>query len=470
MQMLARKAVAQGSSLQATLYLRDHVWQLSSHQRFFLLPVFYQNLDPTHIPTLDRLDSPVPLHSIHVSKGYTSLLALFAMENLPLDIFAAIWPRIWIWVDFVQTYCEYLYLSDSFSPSPPDICFAFFLFIVPYFRDNAATDLMARSPGLRFVVARAWTVLVEIRKPEVLRVAFPGLAEFIFGPLVDNDRGHIQELIDGIGGELVHVASLVMRSLHILLGEIESTVSVLNSFALHGIVSFVMKVDVCMGMQEEASEAGPLSAQLLSRGIACDNLQCNKIRGKNTFRRCAQCCSVYYCSETCQAFDWRHGGHRDLCESYQMICLTKYDGLSPHDRAFFRALLHHDYQALKADIFARMLRFMNEKPGQRLVVLFDYRLGPVSVTVEEFLAPCEHPQLPYQVPGAPSCEGRLEVNVMQVGLGRTTLCWFIPMRRDSTQVYDSLQRIARELPQEQQISETVLQSMLSVSAEGIEIH
>ncbi|KAF7372375.1 hypothetical protein MVEN_00097800 [Mycena venus] len=59
---------------------------------------------------------------------------------------------------------------------------------------------------------------------------------------------------------------------------------------------------------------------------ACDNLQCNKIGGKNTFRRCAQCCSVYYCCKACQAFDWRRGGHRELCEWFQMSCLSKYNG------------------------------------------------------------------------------------------------------------------------------------------------
>ncbi|KAJ7495031.1 hypothetical protein FB451DRAFT_1387125 [Mycena latifolia] len=392
---------------------------------------------------------------------------------------------------------------------------------------------------------QAWTYLVESRNPQVLRITFPDLAGFILGPLVGDNLLHVKEMLDGIG-DLTDVASLVMRSLNILLGDSASSASLQNSFALHGIMSFIAKVDACMVGCEEESEIGTLSALLVSRGIvktlalgarractdfnaeiisaclallarllstppgydelptairegllrttvlcgtrgidasftpyfpillgtvlptslvyyavlaeiekallrvaditstndfrrssmftewqkftelaplkACDNIRCHEIRGKDMFRRCAECANAYYCSAACRSFDWRHGGHWALCESYLLSCLGKHDSMPPRDRAFLRALLHHDYEASKAETYSRILRFMHGNPMQPLI---------------PFIAPDDHDgRLAYEVSRPSARPGRIEPHLMQVPIVGSSL----------PKVHDSLQCIARELP------------------------
>ncbi|KAJ7111691.1 hypothetical protein C8R44DRAFT_742077 [Mycena epipterygia] len=120
------------------------------------------------------------------------------------------------------------------------------------------------------MVRGAWTFLVEsCRNPEVLDIAFPDLATFLLGPLVGEDPRSLQELMDGVGGNLEDVASLVMRSWQVLVGDSASTALVDSAFGLHGITAFTVHVDSMLTLDEESddSDPGPLTALLLCRGI-----------------------------------------------------------------------------------------------------------------------------------------------------------------------------------------------------------
>ncbi|KAJ7637433.1 hypothetical protein B0H17DRAFT_1217093 [Mycena rosella] len=269
-QRLARKVVEPTATLQDTLRLRDHLQQLPGHQQPSLLPIFYMTLDQEHIPSLDQLDSPVPLSNDHISRVYTSLLAVYALPNLPPDVFAVIFPRIVLWVQFLQTYCHYLDLAPCLPhgvpPSQNEICFTFFLFIGTFLDDEASTQTINRTLGVRFLVGRAWTFLVQSRNPTVLRIAFPDLTAFILH-LVRDDPSRLQEFMDGIGEKLADVATLVMQSLQIVLGDNAFTGSMPDSYALHGIISLMANIDFMLVPEEESEILGPLSELLLARGI-----------------------------------------------------------------------------------------------------------------------------------------------------------------------------------------------------------
>ena len=44
-----------------------------------------------------------------------------------------------------------------------------------------------------------------------------------------------------------------------------------------------------------------------------NNNSSNNGNGSTTMKRCSQCQAVYYCSRLCQEWDWRNGGHKQVC-------------------------------------------------------------------------------------------------------------------------------------------------------------
>ncbi|KAJ6536909.1 hypothetical protein B0H19DRAFT_379486 [Mycena capillaripes] len=75
---------------------------------------------------------------------------------------------------------------------------------------------------------------------------------------------------------------------------------------------------------------------------ACDNLDCGKIDRRNTFKVCAACRDAAYCSEHCQAADWR-AGHKDVCHRLRSDRIQHPDMLTTRGKSFLRALLTDDY-------------------------------------------------------------------------------------------------------------------------------
>ncbi|KAJ7685950.1 hypothetical protein B0H17DRAFT_16671 [Mycena rosella] len=109
---------------------------------------------------------------------------------------------------------------------------------------------------------------------------------------------------------------------------------------------------------------------------ACDNLECPEVRNDEELRRCSACQSAFYCSHPCQIADWT-AGHRKLCPSQK-----DFGHLSTPDRAFLRALLHHDYEAARAEILAAQLRFLRaHPPGTLFFVTFNYAAGRLRFEV-----------------------------------------------------------------------------------------
>ncbi|KAG6809763.1 hypothetical protein H0H92_014822 [Tricholoma furcatifolium] len=47
----------------------------------------------------------------------------------------------------------------------------------------------------------------------------------------------------------------------------------------------------------------------------CSRKGCRRVFEFNTFKRCAGCECVYYCSVECQSSDWSDGGHRSYCKN-----------------------------------------------------------------------------------------------------------------------------------------------------------
>ncbi|KAJ6587471.1 hypothetical protein DFH09DRAFT_1359192 [Mycena vulgaris] len=120
---------------------------------------------------------------------------------------------------------------------------------------------------------------------------------------------------------------------------------------------------------------------LLTLRRACDNLEAHLLEEVRTeaLRRCTARKSAFYCSRPCQGADWK-AGHRQLCPSASAQ-LSPWVPIFPEDGPFMRALLHHDYEAARADILARLIRFADVQPGTPMFVKFDYLVGRMAFVV-----------------------------------------------------------------------------------------
>ncbi|KAJ7493891.1 hypothetical protein FB451DRAFT_1491425 [Mycena latifolia] len=118
----------------------------------------------------------------------------------------------------------------------------------------------------------------------------------------------------------------------------------------------------------------------LGDGADCRDETCPEIRTDDDLRRCSACQNAFYCSQACQTADWA-AGHRKLCARPANAHYKAAAHLSASDRAFLRALLHHDYTAARAELLCAQLRFARAYPGTPCLVTFDYSGGRLRRTV-----------------------------------------------------------------------------------------
>ncbi|KAJ6490877.1 hypothetical protein C8R45DRAFT_1073614 [Mycena sanguinolenta] len=152
---------------------------------------------------------------------------------------------------------------------------------------------------------------------------------------------------------------------------------------------------------------------VLTRIKVCDDLKCAQIRPKEQLKRCGGCLTAFYCSETCQANDWRHGGHRQGCHELS---------LRLEDQSFLRALLYHEFESRRAEIADHHRRFTRQHPGKASCIRFDFTSG-ASIQLwpleDEPLAP----DFKFDVERATRSGGRLQLHLMKVVLDSESRFW-----------------------------------------------
>ncbi|KAF7363050.1 MYND-type domain-containing protein [Mycena venus] len=91
----------------------------------------------------------------------------------------------------------------------------------------------------------------------------------------------------------------------------------------------------------------------------CDNVKCGIIDQRKRFRVCSICRRRYYCSEDCQRIDWTEGGHKAGCDVLYTDRVEHPEELSTRSVSFLRALLHHDYTAMRREVWLQQILFMH---------------------------------------------------------------------------------------------------------------
>ncbi|KAJ7176361.1 hypothetical protein C8R43DRAFT_1102288 [Mycena crocata] len=201
------------------------------------------------------------------------------------------------------------------------------------------------------------------------------------------------------------------------------------------------------------------SQEILSFRV-CDNIACGIIRDKASMKCCSACCNVSYCSPKCQSLDWRDGGHRNVCASYQLVHKSFRVTSTSRERAFLRALLDNDYARARPGIYRLYATRWAEDPEARILTVLDYRFAQVKIQVQtvrpdtlpqpgEQNAPTAH--MDEMIRRAGQSGGRIAVDVMLLRDGSHALHRTLPRRGCTPEVHDALRKIAtrlRETPSE----------------------
>ncbi|KAF7351865.1 MYND-type domain-containing protein [Mycena venus] len=189
---------------------------LTDDEAIGLLPVFYANLDPSWIPSLDVLDNitdpSTRLRCIeNVTKIFSSLCYIVRNPLFPLDATPDLWPRIWKWMEFLRLYHECVPASTASEVVSTHVSQSQILL---KFGQHPQTCLaMFSTKGVRRTLATAWATLVHrlytADEPATLGViAFPLLA------LSDmKDPQNLVEVVDGCGGSYKALALTLMLNI-----------------------------------------------------------------------------------------------------------------------------------------------------------------------------------------------------------------------------------------------------------------
>ncbi|KAJ7186148.1 hypothetical protein C8R46DRAFT_1185613 [Mycena filopes] len=168
---------------------------------------------------------------------------------------------------------------------------------------------------------------------------------------------------------------------------------------------------------------------------ACDNLDCAKIRAKSTFKRCSGCEFAHYCSKECQIIHWRSSHRKDCDPSGSRLGGPDY--CTARDRSLLHAIVSHDYEQYKEEIFLSRIVQLREH-GLGVATLWDYSEGRVKIggaidSTER--ARATHASL---------AGARMHINCINFWMHGTL--WVVPTRYSDSRVNDTLWALSQLIP------------------------
>ncbi|KAJ7733076.1 hypothetical protein DFH07DRAFT_968167 [Mycena maculata] len=268
--------------------LQTLVRNLPHDEAIGLLPVFYANLDPSSIPSLDVLDNiaDTSTHFPCIENASTTLHALSANSVVrnplfPLASAPDLWPRIWKWMEFLELYYDSVparTISEVMS-----MRVAQSQILLKFAEHPQTCTEMFVTKGVRRILAAAWMTMVHhmyaADEPATLGVtALPLLA------LSDmKDLQSLDEVADGCGGSYDALVFTLTKNISQAVANSKSQMAVTSiapvllflrdtfnispdfvAFLLsHGIVSSLVSALDIDGLQPSTEGVPPQSVQVL---------------------------------------------------------------------------------------------------------------------------------------------------------------------------------------------------------------
>ncbi|KAJ7153320.1 hypothetical protein C8R46DRAFT_474392 [Mycena filopes] len=219
-----------------------------------LLPVWYANLDPAYIPTLDVVDAAqVAGDRIDRALGAVyALRALVMLRDRAEGIHTKLWVRTWPWIEFLHIYAE----SLIGIPLKPEL-YGIFVAVFVHFQAFGCQEPVESTPGVRAVVGAAWDILIQGTDEKTLRdVSF-----FLNFDVRKCRPRRLKEYAEGTGGGFEHLACLLRRHVDRAVGD--PTIPM----AWTGWSHFSSAIGFMAGIKEGQEFRLPFRDALLRQGI-----------------------------------------------------------------------------------------------------------------------------------------------------------------------------------------------------------
>ncbi|KAJ7177613.1 hypothetical protein C8R46DRAFT_1074732 [Mycena filopes] len=208
-------AAAMNGSVKDVARLHVMARTMSGNEAFGLLPVFYANLDPQLVPSLDILDDIITTYTClpsmeNAQKALSSLSIILRPDNFPLEAAPELWARIWKWIEFLHLY------YDCGPPLTTAEVFAIYLIhsqiILKFNQHPPSTAVMFATRGVRRILAVSWATGVhnyyKPEEPASLRVnALPLIALSHMEQPQD-----LEEVVDACGGTFTSLALTLIKN------------------------------------------------------------------------------------------------------------------------------------------------------------------------------------------------------------------------------------------------------------------
>ncbi|KAK6980960.1 hypothetical protein R3P38DRAFT_2664825 [Favolaschia claudopus] len=224
-----------------------------------LLPVFYQNLDVCGCPTPESIDIGGPKLSSSIMGAIGSmqgLVPLYQKRQITNKVAEELWPRLWTWIQTLDLYRD---VVEQIIPRRQHATYGLFIHMFYLARPDPGTVLSADIPGMRAILARCWMYLVQ---DDVNEAGFRTLALFFYSDAAPARSDHLLEYIDGAGGTIDTLATLIMD--HLALNS-PSSHSRRKALSPHANYHFYVGLVRLLTEGDEADD--PLSTALLNRGF-----------------------------------------------------------------------------------------------------------------------------------------------------------------------------------------------------------
>ncbi|KAJ7502655.1 hypothetical protein B0H11DRAFT_1907210 [Mycena galericulata] len=254
--MCSKRRKNHGNGKIHLVLLNVHIDRHTSSHSIYHLPVFYLNLDPAKIPNIAELDEKIrdPDVSATITAAILCLDALYFLHETPPGAYPDLWPRVWKWTDFLETY-PYCNRYAS-SHRAQDISLHFFYYVARLRQNPTTACLIDSTPRVRIFIAKIWGILVETEDYR----EFEDLCDFIGRDIAVSDAEHFEEFVEGSGGTVADLASLVVEHITWTTSHLTSDVCSKGLFLLDCCIRFLIATnfDTCYAQ---------FNAALVDRGI-----------------------------------------------------------------------------------------------------------------------------------------------------------------------------------------------------------
>ncbi|KAJ7261173.1 hypothetical protein C8J57DRAFT_1337259 [Mycena rebaudengoi] len=187
-----------------------------SHPGLFA-PVFFANLDPSAIQSMDLMKPCPPAIKSYVPRVMLSLKALSIRKAdgeiavLVAEAFGDIWPRTWKWIQLLE--CYRADLVDVIALSDVDSYSIYCAIILRLYDHKQSKELLYATPGVRDVMTRAWTIFLANQTTPKLDLL--GICRFMMADVITPKN--LQGLLLGAGGDFPDLAKLLADHLNFVI-------------------------------------------------------------------------------------------------------------------------------------------------------------------------------------------------------------------------------------------------------------